>query len=188
MAKYLLLRGGLVLLKNRHTLRHADLLESNHQLESRIQEIWQSGSEGGAKPTFVPTPIVPRKNRPVGYGVIRAGVRTDSMIGVTKFRIRKLKTFIAKQHGMIPKCIGGVSDHVHLLVTLPTRLAIAKAVQLIKAGSSAWIHQTFPNLRNFAWQQGYGAFSVGYLAGSGNGPLHRTASDTNLSRRVFSLP
>jgi putative transposase len=68
---------------------------------------------------------------------------------------------IAKQNGMIPKCIGGVSDHVHLLVALPTRLAIAKAVQLIKAGSSAWIHQTFPNLRNFAWQQGYGAFSVG---------------------------
>jgi putative transposase len=41
---------------------------------------------------------------------------------------------IAKQNGMIPKCIGGVSDHVHLLVTLPTRLAVAKAVQLIKAG------------------------------------------------------
>ena len=51
--------------------------------------------------------------------------------------------------------------HVHLLGTLPTRLAVAKAVQLIKAGSSAWIHQAFPNLRNFAWQQGYGAFSVG---------------------------
>jgi putative transposase len=68
---------------------------------------------------------------------------------------------IAKENGMIPKCIGGVSDHVHLLVTLPTRLAVAKAVQLIKAGSSAWIHQNFPKLRNFAWQQGYGAFSVG---------------------------
>jgi len=63
---------------------------------------------------------------------------------------------IAKQNGMIPKCIGGVSDHVHLLVTLPTTLAIAKAVQLIKAGSSAWIHQTFPNLRNYAWQTGLG--------------------------------
>ena len=62
---------------------------------------------------------------------------------------------------MIPKCMGGVSDHVHLLVTLPTRLAVAKAGQLIKAGSSAWIDQTFPNLRNFPWQQGYGAFSVG---------------------------
>ena len=35
-----------------------------------------------------------------------------------------------------------------------------EAVQLIKAGSSAWIHQSYPNLRNFAWQQGYGAFSV----------------------------
>ena len=55
-------------------------LKVNHQLESRIQEIWQSGSEGGAKPTFVPTPIATQKNRPVGYGVIRAGVRTDSMI------------------------------------------------------------------------------------------------------------
>ena len=62
---------------------------------------------------------------------------------------------------MIPKGIGGVSDHVHFLVTLPTTFAVAKAVQLRKAGSSAWIHQTFPNLRNFAWQQGYGAFSVG---------------------------
>jgi len=40
-------------------------------------------------------------------------------------------------------------------------MAIAKAIQLIKTGSSAWIHQTFPTLRNFAWQQGYGAFSVG---------------------------
>jgi REP element-mobilizing transposase RayT len=62
---------------------------------------------------------------------------------------------------MIPKCIGGVSDHVHLLVTLPTTFAVAKAVQLIKTGSSTWIHQSFPNLRDFAWQQGYGAFSVG---------------------------
>src|SRR5271165_3640907 len=120
----------------------ANLSKANHQLESRIQEIWQSGSEGGAKPTFVPTPIATPKSRPVGYGVIRAGVRTDSMIGVTKFRMRKLKTFM-------------------LYDFWPTRLAIAKAVQLIKAGSSAWIHQTFPNLRNFAWQQGYGAFSVG---------------------------
>ena len=68
---------------------------------------------------------------------------------------------IAKQNGMIPKCIGGVSDHVHLLVTLPTTFAVAKAVQLIKTGSSTWIHQSFPNLRDFAWQQGYGAFSVG---------------------------
>jgi hypothetical protein len=62
---------------------------------------------------------------------------------------------------MIPKWVGGASNHVHLLATLPTICAVAKAVQLIKGGSSARIHQTFPNLRNFACQQGYGAFSVG---------------------------
>ena len=44
---------------------------------------------------------------------------------------------------------------------MPTTMAIAKAIQLIKSGSSAWIHQTFRELRNFGWQQVYGAFSVG---------------------------
>src|ERR1700730_11384811 len=39
----------------------------------------------------VPGTTPPQKSRPVGYGVIRAGLRTDSMIGVTKFGIRKLK-------------------------------------------------------------------------------------------------
>src|ERR1700719_2613799 len=72
-------------------MRRLIFLKVNHQLESRMQENCQSGSEGGAKPTFVPTPIATQKCRPVGYGVIRAGVRTDSMIGETKFRIRKLK-------------------------------------------------------------------------------------------------
>jgi len=66
----------------------ANLLASNHQLESRMQENCQSGSEGGAKPTFVPTPIATPKSRPVGYGLMRAGVRTDSMIGVIAFCAR----------------------------------------------------------------------------------------------------
>jgi putative transposase len=52
---------------------------------------------------------------------------------------------IAKQNGIMPRCIGGVADHVHLLLSLPTTVSIAKAIQLIKAGSSAWIHQTFDN-------------------------------------------
>ena len=43
---------------------------------------------GRGKVYFVPTPIAPNEGRPVGYGVIPAGVRTDSIIGVTKFRIR----------------------------------------------------------------------------------------------------
>src|ERR1700734_993837 len=57
MANYLLLRGGLVLLKTSTHCGMPIFLKVNHQLESRIQEIWPSGSEGGAKPHFVPTPI-----------------------------------------------------------------------------------------------------------------------------------
>jgi hypothetical protein len=48
-----------------------------------------------------------------------------------------------------------------LLLSLPSTLAIAKAVQLVKGGSSKWIHDEFPTRRDFAWQEGYGAFSVG---------------------------
>jgi putative transposase len=68
---------------------------------------------------------------------------------------------IARQNGFEAKCVGGVADHVHLLLSLPTTVAISKAIQLIKGGSSIWIHQMFPKLGNFSWQQGYGAFSVG---------------------------
>jgi REP element-mobilizing transposase RayT len=56
--------------------------------------------------------------------------------------------------------IGGVTDHVHILLTLPPTLSIAKAMQLIKGGSSKWVHETFPELRLFRWQEKYGAFSV----------------------------
>jgi REP element-mobilizing transposase RayT len=42
---------------------------------------------------------------------------------------------IAKQNGIFPKCIGGVADHVHVLLALPTTMGIAKAMQLIKTGS-----------------------------------------------------
>ena len=57
--------------------------------------------------------------------------------------------------------IGGVADHVHMLVSLPSTMAIAKAVQIIKGNSLKWIHETFPQLRAFEWQEGYGAFSLG---------------------------
>jgi len=39
-------------------------------------------------------------------------------------------------------------------------MTISRGVQLIKGGSSKWIHDTFPEHRSFAWQEGYGAFSV----------------------------
>lgn len=55
---------------------------------------------------------------------------------------------------------GGVADHVHLLTSLPSTVTIAEMVNAMKANSSRWIHETFPNQKDFAWQSGYGAFSV----------------------------
>ena len=67
---------------------------------------------------------------------------------------------IARQNQMKAIAIGGVEDHVHLLLSLPSTMAVAKALQLIKSGSSKWVHEKFPEHRLFAWQEEYGAFSV----------------------------
>ena len=67
---------------------------------------------------------------------------------------------VAREKNMKALAIGGFEDHSHVLLSLPSSLSIAKAIQLVKGISSKWIHDTFPNLRDFAWQEGYGAFSV----------------------------
>ena len=68
---------------------------------------------------------------------------------------------IARENKMKALKVGGVEDHVHILLSLPSTLEIAKAVQLLKGNSSKWIHETFPKLKTFEWQEGYGAFSIG---------------------------
>ncbi len=67
---------------------------------------------------------------------------------------------IARENRMKALAIGGTLDHVHALLSLPGMMSFAKAVQLIKGGSSKWVHDTFPNQKKFGWQEGYGAFSV----------------------------
>ena len=56
---------------------------------------------------------------------------------------------------------GGVADHIHLLVAMSTTPAIADVVRDLKANSSRWLREKFPDMRTFAWQSGYGVFSVG---------------------------
>src|SRR5262245_18096647 len=67
---------------------------------------------------------------------------------------------IARQNQMKALQVVGVDDHVHLVVGLPPTLTVSRALQLIKGGSSKWIHETFPALAGFEWQDGYGAFTV----------------------------
>lgn len=57
---------------------------------------------------------------------------------------------------------GGMPDHVHLLVSLGRELSIADTVRLVKSNSSKWLHESFPDSRDFAWQAGYGAFAVSF--------------------------
>ena len=57
--------------------------------------------------------------------------------------------------------IGGMPDHVHLLVSFGREVTIAETVKTLKGGSSRWVHDRFPSLP-FLWQSGYGAFSIGY--------------------------
>src|SRR5438132_8955632 len=67
---------------------------------------------------------------------------------------------IARQNDMKALQIGGIEDHVHLVVGMPATLAVSKALQLLKGGSSKWIGETFSALAHFQWQDGYGAFTV----------------------------
>ncbi len=64
---------------------------------------------------------------------------------------------ICKNHGIFVHAIGGIDDHIHLLIQIPAPLSLAKAVLAIKSNSSRWANEQG---NKFAWQQGYAAFSV----------------------------
>ena len=69
---------------------------------------------------------------------------------------------ILRKEGCSLLAAGGMPDHVHLLVSLNKQLSVSDALRILKANSSKWIHETFPMRKSFAWQSGYGAFSVSH--------------------------
>ncbi len=83
--------------------------------------------------------------------VIRSNVRS---------RLHAYLGSVARNVGTTPLAAGGVADHVHLLIRDPPRISISDLVCKLKANSGKWIHDTFPRLANFAWQDGYAALSV----------------------------
>ncbi len=68
---------------------------------------------------------------------------------------------ILRNHSSPLVAAGGMPDHVHLLVSLGRTLAVADAVRLIKSNFSGWVRDEL-SLRDFEWQNGYGAFAVSY--------------------------
>jgi REP element-mobilizing transposase RayT len=61
-----------------------------------------------------------------------------------------------------PLIVGGVEDHVHMLSSLSRTLSGAEMVKEVKRASSLWIKEKASDLQDFAWQGGYGMFSIGF--------------------------
>ncbi|MBX3379967.1 MAG: IS200/IS605 family transposase [Phycisphaeraceae bacterium] len=67
---------------------------------------------------------------------------------------------IIKDLGGTPYAINGFVEHVHIVLRYPSDLSNSDLARHTKARSSKWIHETFPRLSRFAWQEGYGGFTV----------------------------
>lgn len=73
---------------------------------------------------------------------------------------------IRKHNGSLIE-IGGMPDHIHLLIKLNSLDKFSYIIRDIKSNSSQWIHKTFPELTDFEWQEGYGSFSVSFSSVNG---------------------
>ncbi|GAA5482884.1 IS200/IS605 family transposase [Haloferula sargassicola] len=66
---------------------------------------------------------------------------------------------VARTSHAVPEAIGGVGDHVHLLLGFKATTSLADLVRDVKSVSSRWVHEEIGD-RGFTWQEGYGAFTV----------------------------
>ena len=67
---------------------------------------------------------------------------------------------IIREQGGQRLAANGTADHVHIATMSPPTVAVSDLLRTIKTNSSAWIHQTFPDMVDFHWQDGYAVFSV----------------------------
>lgn len=74
---------------------------------------------------------------------------------------------ICRKQGSQAFHVGGIENHIHIACTLPRTISISKLLQEIKQSSSSWMKDRDTDFRNFAWQSGYGAFSIGHAQLSG---------------------
>ncbi len=86
--------------------------------------------------------------------------RAEMIKGETQHRIHEYLGGIVRSEGGVAYQIGGMPDHVHLLVRWRTDEALSTLLRQVKSNSSRWIHETFPAISAFAWQEGYSAFTV----------------------------
>ena len=80
--------------------------------------------------------------------------------------------------------VGGVADHIHLLVHLSPKFAVSDVIRDIKGSSSAWVNSEKLSEQHFEWQKGYGAFTVSF---SGNDSVQNyiRKQEEHHQRRAF---
>jgi putative transposase len=88
---------------------------------------------------------------------------------------------IARKNGFKALAVGGIDNHVHILLSLPATIPLSKAIQLLKGGSSKWMNDSGAN--GFAWQEGYGGFSVGISQQADTVAYIRSQSEHHRKRR-----
>ncbi len=136
----------------------------------------------GRKPTDVSSGCIVRMYRPdVSSGCIRKthNVMANTLVKIyvhVVFHVKKTRIIMRKadlprifeyiggilrNHDSMALAVGGIENHVHILMTLPKTQTLSDLVRTVKAVSSGWIKSIDPDYYNaFAWQDGYGAFSV----------------------------
>ena len=85
--------------------------------------------------------------------------RTPTIRGAWRERLHAYLGGVVRNVEGVPEAIGGVADHVHLLIGLRATARLADVVRDAKAVSSRWVHDEIGE-RAFAWQEGYGALTV----------------------------
>ena len=84
---------------------------------------------------------------------------------ITELRQPRLYDYIGgtiRSLGGISLELNGTEDHVHLLAKLRPDKAVSDILRDLKANASGWMHDVFPEARDFSWQRGYGAFTVSH--------------------------
>lgn len=78
----------------------------------------------------------------------------------TKTRLYEYIGGVLRAKGGIALAIGGMNDHLHVLAKLRPDESLSNILRDLKANSSGWMHKVFPEIKDFSWQNGYGAFTV----------------------------
>jgi REP element-mobilizing transposase RayT len=86
--------------------------------------------------------------------------REDFIASEIESRVWAYTGGVARKHKMSALQVGGIENHIHALILAPPTIAPCKIAQWIKGDSSKWMHEEFPPIRGFAWQDGYGIFTV----------------------------